>query len=65
MLHGPVQQAYCNWLSVQEGFEKCYGEINNRGTADITKSGYRLATEGEWEFASRAELILLISGERI
>jgi formylglycine-generating enzyme required for sulfatase activity len=61
---------YCNWLSKQEGLpesEWCYVPVRDPGRTDpeykvgmrlaanyLTRSGYRLPTETEIEFATRA-----------
>ena len=42
---------YCNWLSQQNGLEDCYNF--STWECDFTKTGYRLPTEAEWEYAGR------------
>lgn len=43
--------AFCNWMSTQNGLQSCYNLTT--GVCDFTKSGYRLPTEAEWEYAGR------------
>ena len=47
----PGAAAYCNWLSAQQGKPLCYNLTN--WDCDFNRSGFRLATEAEWEYAAR------------
>lgn len=50
---------FCNWLSEEYHLQPCYtsgGEINFNGSkwsVDLSRNGFRLPTEQEWEFAAR------------
>lgn len=49
---------FCNWLSQREGRRPCYRRLQPKGTkwlCDPEEDGYRLPTEGEWEYGCRCQ----------
>lgn len=44
---------FCNELSALEGLEPVYAIVGQETAVDITRGGYRLPTEAEWEYCCR------------
>ena len=46
---------FCNKLSEMLGLEKCYtlNSVSEKITVDVSKDGFRLPTDCEWQFACR------------
>lgn len=47
-------KVYCNERSRLEGLKPCYDEKTPEWNCDYSANGYRLPTEAEWEYATRA-----------
>jgi len=48
---------FCNWLSTYQGFSPVYSKKDGVYAADLSKNGYRLPSENEWEFAAKGGLL--------
>lgn len=49
-VHWEGAAAYCNWLSVMQGYTPCYNLTT--WVCNFAANGYRLPTEAEWEYAA-------------